>query len=77
MNARSKKLKCKLFHLPNLLKVTMSNNVEALIETPESVRNDAFVEVRYEDSIPNNVNLDDDKQLQRALEEWHPNYLDW
>ncbi len=34
-------------------------------------------EVNYDDSIPNNVNLSDDKQLQRALEAWHPNYLDW
>jgi hypothetical protein len=27
--------------------------------------------------IPNNVNLDEDKKLQRALEKWLPNYLDW
>ncbi len=27
--------------------------------------------------IPNNVNLNDDKKLQRALEKWLPNYLDW
>jgi len=27
--------------------------------------------------IPNNVNLAEDKQLQRALEKWLPNYLDW
>jgi len=27
--------------------------------------------------IPNNVNLSDDKRLQRALEKWLPNYLDW
>src|SRR5215813_10743997 len=29
------------------------------------------------DRIPNNVNLSDDKRLQRALEKWLPNYLDW
>src|SRR5215207_9115549 len=27
--------------------------------------------------IPNNVNLSGDKRLQRALEKWLPNYLDW
>jgi len=27
--------------------------------------------------IPNNVNLAEDKRLQRALENWLPNYLDW
>src|SRR5919112_3110561 len=27
--------------------------------------------------IPNNVNLSEDKRLQRALEQWLPNYLDW
>ncbi len=29
------------------------------------------------DHIPNNVNLAEDKKLQRALEKWLPNYLDW
>src|SRR5499427_6288648 len=27
--------------------------------------------------IPNNVELSSDKRLQRALEQWLPNYLDW
>jgi benzoyl-CoA 2,3-epoxidase subunit B len=27
--------------------------------------------------IPNNVELEQDKRLQRALEQWLPNYLDW
>jgi benzoyl-CoA 2,3-dioxygenase component B len=30
-----------------------------------------------EDKIPNNVNLSDDKRLQRALEAWQPNYIKW
>jgi benzoyl-CoA 2,3-epoxidase subunit B len=30
-----------------------------------------------DDKIPNNVNLSSDKRLQRALEQWLPNYLDW
>jgi benzoyl-CoA 2,3-dioxygenase component B len=29
------------------------------------------------EKIPNNVNLSEDKRLQRALEAWLPNYLDW
>jgi benzoyl-CoA 2,3-dioxygenase component B len=29
------------------------------------------------DKIPNNVNLSSDKRLQRALEQWLPNYIDW
>src|SRR6202163_2954302 len=29
------------------------------------------------DRIPNNVNLSEDKRLQRALEKWLPNYLSW
>jgi benzoyl-CoA 2,3-epoxidase subunit B len=33
--------------------------------------------IRYNDKIPNNVNLSDDKALQRALEHWLPNYLKW
>ena len=46
-------------------------------ETTEAIRGEAFVEVNYDDSIPNNVNLSSDKQLLRALESWHPNYIDW
>lgn len=29
------------------------------------------------EKIPNNVGLSNDKRLQRALEQWLPNYLDW
>ena len=29
------------------------------------------------DRIPNNVNLNDNKKLQRALEHWQPAYMDW
>ena len=27
--------------------------------------------------IPNNVNLGENKKLQRALEQWVPNFLNW
>jgi benzoyl-CoA 2,3-dioxygenase component B len=33
--------------------------------------------VELDSKIPNNVNLSSDKRLQRALEQWLPNYLDW
>ncbi|HKX43476.1 MAG TPA: benzoyl-CoA 2,3-epoxidase subunit BoxB [Burkholderiaceae bacterium] len=33
--------------------------------------------IDYTSKIPNNVNLDEDRTLQRALEHWLPNYLDW
>ncbi len=29
------------------------------------------------EKIPNNVHLSDDKRLQRALESWQPNFLNW
>ena len=29
------------------------------------------------EKIPNNVSLSDDRRLQRALEKWQPNYMDW
>src|SRR5438445_1386529 len=31
----------------------------------------------YNDRIPNNVDLAGDRQLQRALEQWQPNFVDW
>src|SRR5512145_3329924 len=33
--------------------------------------------MELQEKIPNNVNLSSDKRLQRALEQWQPNYLDW
>ena len=34
-------------------------------------------QVDYSTRIPNNVNLADDRRVLRALEEWHPGYLNW
>ncbi|MGR9092615.1 MAG: benzoyl-CoA 2,3-epoxidase subunit BoxB, partial [Gammaproteobacteria bacterium] len=31
----------------------------------------------YNELIPNNVNLASDRRLQRALESWHPKFMDW
>ena len=33
--------------------------------------------INYSELIPNNVNLADDRRLQRALEAWQPHYLEW
>jgi benzoyl-CoA 2,3-dioxygenase component B len=33
--------------------------------------------INYSEKIPNNVNLSEDRSLQRALEQWQPNYLQW
>jgi len=33
--------------------------------------------IDYSERIPNNVNLANDRALQRALEHWQPHFLDW
>ncbi|HPP84116.1 MAG TPA: benzoyl-CoA 2,3-epoxidase subunit BoxB, partial [Rubrivivax sp.] len=33
--------------------------------------------IDYGEKIPNNVHLSEDRTLQRALEQWQPNYLKW
>ena len=33
--------------------------------------------INYAETIPNNVNLNEDRTLQRALEQWQPNFLGW
>ena len=33
--------------------------------------------IDYSQRIPNNVNLANDRGLQRALEQWQPAFLDW
>ena len=33
--------------------------------------------IDYSEKIPNNVNLSNDRRLQRALERWQPEYLNW
>jgi benzoyl-CoA 2,3-dioxygenase component B len=38
---------------------------------------DANAAVDYDGLIPNNVGLNRDPRLRRALESWHPGYLDW
>src|SRR4249920_1845976 len=33
--------------------------------------------INYSEKIPNNVNLAEDRTLQRALEQWQPNFIRW
>ena len=33
--------------------------------------------IDYSERIPNNVNLSEDRRLQRALENWQPRFADW
>ena len=33
--------------------------------------------MQLHEKIPNNVNLHDNRRLQRALEKWQPNYMKW
>ena len=33
--------------------------------------------IDYSQKIPNNVNLAEDRTLQRALEQWQPNFIQW
>src|SRR6266699_2493129 len=36
-----------------------------------------YMHVDYSTKIPNNVNLGEDRQVLKALEGWHPGYIDW
>ena len=45
--------------------------------TSESVTSQSTLEVDYSELIPNNVELNSDRTLKRALEKWQPNFLDW
>lgn len=35
------------------------------------------IEVDYDELIPNNVDLADDPRVKKALEKWHPGYIEW
>src|SRR5215469_8355729 len=45
--------------------------------TRQQERAMAEIAVDYDGLIPNNVGLNADPRLRRALENWHPTYLDW
>src|SRR3972149_6128631 len=36
-----------------------------------------MMSINYSERIPNNVNLANDRTLQRALEHWQPKFLEW
>jgi benzoyl-CoA 2,3-epoxidase subunit B len=48
-----------------------------IVLTEEDVAKNAVVEVSYDDLIPNNVDLANDRRLKKALESWHPGYIGW
>ncbi|WP_428633350.1 benzoyl-CoA 2,3-epoxidase subunit BoxB [Sedimenticola sp.] len=43
----------------------------------QTVEMSPTIEVNYADKIPNNVNLSEDRRLQRAMEKWQPEFIDW
>jgi benzoyl-CoA 2,3-dioxygenase component B len=53
------------------------SSAEIASEASGAISADRFVEIDYDEAIPNNVALATDRQLQRALEGWRPKYLDW
>ncbi len=47
-------------------------------ETPAEIPpEEMMIEVDYDDLIPNNVDLSSDPKVKRALEKWHPGFIDW
>ena len=36
-----------------------------------------IINVDYREKIPNNVNLTEDRRVLKALEGWHPGYINW
>ncbi|WP_193184556.1 benzoyl-CoA 2,3-epoxidase subunit BoxB [Nisaea sediminum] len=36
-----------------------------------------ILNVSYDTKIPNNINLSSDRKILKALEQWHPGYIDW
>ena len=36
-----------------------------------------LINVSYDTQIPNNVGLSSDKKVLKALENWHPGYINW
>ena len=36
-----------------------------------------LINVNYDTAIPNNVGLSEDRKVLKALEKWHPGYIDW
>ena len=50
------------------------------IKVPVKLKNpemDSSAEINYTDLIPNNVDLESDRSVRRALERWRPKFIDW
>src|SRR5882672_4453947 len=63
----------------NVVEVHPSKKLSALARAVRTGRPRSQQEtyMNLYDHIPNNVNLSEDKRLQRALEKWLPNFLGW
>src|SRR5882672_5812378 len=63
----------------NVVEVHPSKKLSALARAVRTGRPRSQQEtyMNLYDRIPNNVNLSEDKRLQRALEKWLPNFLGW
>src|ERR1700743_3678734 len=55
---------------------SIRRGVEAIPPREVSI-NVNIMNVDYSTKIPNNVNLSEDRQVLKALEGWHPGYMDW
>ena len=54
-----------------------THNAQPLTGTALRLRRQTMPGHISDERIPNNVDLSDDRRLQRALERWQPNYVDW
>src|SRR5437016_11648729 len=59
-----------------LLRMTIEQDAIRVETRPRSTAMN-FMNVDYSTKIPNNVNLSEDRQVLKALEGWHPGYMDW
>ncbi len=48
---------------------------DTISDAAGAICTDRFVEIDYDEAIPNNVALGSDRQIQRALEGWRPKYF--
>ncbi len=51
---------------------SLRNGSDLYLKKPKQMMN-----IDFSEKIPNNVNLSSDRRLQRALERWQPEYLNW
>lgn len=73
---RSGEGSCGLFNMTPTRRVSLADlPLAGEVEEEEPAMN--IMNVDYTTKIPNNVSLAEDRQVLKALEGWHPGYLDW